>query len=206
MKLNQILVLGALLVVGTLASCSSTTTGPNNTIDPAQTPNQATSDTYYPLTEGSTWTYTGVQNYTQTATGDSTIGGKSWKRLINTAGGVAYARWVGNLLKGINISPAVNTDEIAALDITPGAQWTFDITSTGIPTHYVFTDSLQGQSITVLGKKYDDVIVVHLVYGFSFGGITQSLEGSYYYAKNVGLVEADLGPAGSIMLQSYSIK
>lgn len=111
-----------------------------------------------------------------------------------------------NKLVGINISPAISTQEIEGLDITPNARWSFDITSTGIPTHYTYVDSLQGQSITVLGHTYTDVIVLHLVYSFSFQGLSETLGGTYYFAKGVGLVEADLDQMGSIMLESYSIK
>lgn len=207
MNFKNTLVLGALLASGMFAGCSSNATGPSTSDTTQQTPNQATTDTYFPLTEGSTWTYVGIRSYTETALGDSTIGGKSWKKLTSDIGGVAYARWVGSKLMGINISPIIAPDEICGLDITQGAQWTFDLNAGGADNHYIFVDSLQGQSISVLGKNYSDVIVVHLSDYLTYAGSSfLATEALYYYAKGVGLVLADFGPSGKLELQSYSIK
>ena len=205
--MKKLLLVVSLLTATALASCSNSSSPSSPDTTPTQTNNTQTADTYFPLTEGSTWTYVGIKNYTQTASGDSTIGGKSWKKITNTAGGIAYARWVGNKLMGINIAPIVATDEICGLDITLGAQWTFDINASGATNHYIFVDSLQGQSVTVLGKTYSNVIVLHLSDYVNYAGNNfLATEGLYYYAKGIGLVKADFGVNGAVELQSYSIK
>ncbi|HYM20564.1 MAG TPA: hypothetical protein VEW28_06120 [Candidatus Kapabacteria bacterium] len=207
MKRSILLVAACAVCSFVIASCSSSTSPSSaNNNSSGDTPFQNTGDSYYPLTEGSTWTYVGAQNYTVTATGDSTGGGITWRRLVASTGASAFARWNGNQLKGINIAP-VALAELEVLDITPGAMWSFDININGGDTHYAYKDSLQGLTKTIQGKTYSDVIELRMVYSTNYGGITLlSDTATYFYAKGVGMIEANIGAIGTIDLQSYSIK
>ena len=171
-----------------------------------------TTDFWWPLTKGTTWTYTGYADYVQTVTGDTVIDGKPYANIssVSSTPGVqnstCFAYWTGTQLFSRNYGGIIATSEICAIDITPNSTWSFDITANGLVNHYVFTNLEQGLTRTVLGQSYSDVIHVHLDQSFNFGGQTSTLSGEYYYSKGIGLIEATFLGGATIYLKSYSIK
>lgn len=187
-----------------LTGCSSSPTSPGTNSNNNSNP----SDSYLPLTTGSTWTYVGVRAYTLTILGDTTYNGKSWKILNNSASvGVGFVRKDGTIYTQISPSGSPVAGEFIGLNEAPGSTWAWDISAGGVTNHYAYTNQAQGLTHTVLGKDYSNVIQVHLVYTASLNGtVVQSATGDYYYAKGIGMIDADLGSLGSSQLSSYSIK
>ncbi|MDP4220794.1 MAG: hypothetical protein Q8916_05150 [Bacteroidota bacterium] len=190
-----------------LVGCSSSPTAPTTNNNSTES-NATDSTSYFPLSTGSSWHYTGFADYTVSIVGDTTFNGHSWKIINNTASsGRGFVRKSGTTY--INFSPSGQpvAGEFIGVNEAPGSTWAWDITNNGLATHYAFTNAKQGMTHIVLGKTYKNVIDVHLDYSSTFNGVVvQTSTGEYYYAQGIGLIDADLGSLGSSQLTSYTIK
>jgi hypothetical protein len=187
----------ALSIVG----CSSS----NNPVSPDST----SSDSYFPVSKGSTWTYAGSVNYTYTAGNDTTVNGKQYTTLVSslsTATGM-YRR-DGNSY--YSYDPSTSTETLFLKDGDVNSTWSFDNSaSNGTQNHHEYTIVEKGIKHTVNGKEYSNVLHVHSVDSFQnpiTGDPIVFAEGHYYYAKGIGLIQTDLGTLGVVNLISYSIK
>jgi hypothetical protein len=194
--------------IGILTGCS------NSSIDSTEslriTNNQTTTDFYYPLTKGSTWTYTGTQNYTQRVLGDTTLNGKTYAiigmyRFDDYLTSTARAYWADSKFSSLGMYVTSST-EIVTLDTIPNSMWSTNSTVNDFTHHYDFVTAERGLIHTVLGKEYSNVIKVHVDWSYINGGQTSTQHFDYYYAKGIGLIEVASPELGNIYLQSYSIK
>ena len=189
------LLAAALLVAG----CSDS----NNPTSPGGSTN--TADSYWPTSKGSTWTYAGSVNSTVTVGNDTTIDGKQYTIMNNVPGGASFIRRDGASYYSLEGSGA--QEMLFLKDGAIGTSWTFDLTKQGALNHYTYTVTELGQTHVVNGKSYSNVMRVHLTDSVSFAGQTfMGTEADYYYAKGIGLIQADLGTLGVMNLVSYTIK
>ncbi len=181
------------------------------------------SDSYQPITKGSTWAYN-IQlagtntpiSATITMTGDvRTINGKVYyKGTEVTADGPSdgYFAHTGN----VYISRSEDElDEPYLNDNLPaGATYTLSITdpaSPSIPAQYLGTIVEKGISKTIGSKTFTNVIHTRTELQYNLGsGFQSSDKNEYYIAKGVGIIEID-GYLGSLLIArqtivSYNIK
>jgi hypothetical protein len=173
--------------------------------DPASPGSNNTGDSFWPSSKGSTWTYAGSQNYTVTAGGDTTVQGKQYTAMYREPGGTSLLRRDGASYYNTDVN---NTAEILFLkDGGVGTTWSHSIPVQGMPNNYEYKIEEVGKTHVVNGQSYSNVMRVHLNTTITFAGQTiTAAQADYYYAKGVGLIQADLGTLGVVNLISYSIK
>ncbi|MES2766740.1 MAG: hypothetical protein V4642_12770 [Bacteroidota bacterium] len=176
----------------------------------APTPTPAASN-YFPMTQGSSWTYDltvgfptdTVYTETKTITGDTTVNGKKYVRVLSTdeESTPEYFRRSNDTVFTLNEN---GNDEIVAIE-RKGASWTKTYVEEGESMTIVFNTVDKGISRTVSGKPYSDVLHVKGVGEVNIGGQTTSMEFNGYLAKGVGPIEENT-PISSAKLKTYSIK
>jgi hypothetical protein len=196
--------------------------------DSSNKPSATTSNTYLPVTKGSTWTYNDVtagksDTRTITLTGATTqINGKTYDNItINTVSsgnttGYLFASNHQYAMRVLGPQVAITLELQLGLDNqTAGYSWTTTPTDDGkvegFPTRLVNTIKETGITKTVNGKSYSNVIHTQANLQYDFGtGYTTAGTYDYYLAKGVGLIELTLNMNGSNYetetLSSYSIK
>jgi len=187
-------------------------------------------DSYLPVTASSNWTYSDVISGTKdtirlTMTGATTnIGGQTFytasgKSRINPvitenyySGNHLYIRQysIGGGVYQTYISVTLLNDTVAAgnsftASITP------DGTLAGSPARIVNTVIEKNISKVVNGVTFSNVIHTHVDLQYNYGaGFATNSTYDYYLAKGVGIIEEDLGSAGSTdetkTLMNYSVK
>ena len=160
--MQKLLVLFSFVLVVFLTGCANSPTTPTNNNNNTQSTDTSS---YLPLTTANSWTYAGnAGSYTVTVLGDTTFGGYTWKVTNNSAAaGHGYMRKEGSVYKATALPGYIIPGVVTALDETPGAQWIWDLsTQPGVTEHYVYTNSAQGLTKTVLSKTYTNVIDVKM--------------------------------------------
>lgn len=187
-----------------------------------------TSNTYLPVTKGSTWTYNDItagasDTRTITVTGATTqINGKTYDNIaINTVSsgnttGYYLASNHQYAMRVLGSQVAITLELQLGLDNqNVGYSWTTTPTDNGkvadFPARLINTIKETGISKTVNGKSYSDVIHTQGNLQYDFGtGYTTAGTYDFYLAKGVGLIELTLNTNGSNYetetLSSYSIK
>lgn len=197
---NLVQVCIALIAIVALAGCGK---------DTPASPNGTNSSEYYPLTKGSTWTYTGRSNYTMTVLGDTTVNGTTWTRLSNSLTGLTtFARKSGTTY--YNVDSLGGTERIMLKDEAVGSTWSFEVLGPNFtPNKQEFAIAETGITKTVGGHEYKDVMRVHLI-TYVFNSVTNdwslATTSDLYFSKGVGPIYYDYGALGAISLASYSIK
>ena len=218
-----------LLLVCTIAalfSCKKSDNNPNP-VNP--------SGDYMAFSQNSTWTYstttdgTAAPDYTLTMTNkDTTINGKSYKVVANSAGPNNYQGKVGADYYRFGKIEPIAPDGIEELylkaDAATGGTWGITLPPTDIPgigtvnANGTYTIVARDITKTVLTNTFTNVIHVRLIGKASsplFPGIQFTvLTGNFYYAKGIGMVSYTLEttipntPTSTtqVDVKSYSIK
>ena len=196
--------------------------------DPKPGDGATTSDSYFPVTAGSTWTYNeeiaGVASTTVIKmTGSTkTFNGKSYYEASsastvkgNQLGYFYSANHDFAILQtipgyGIDVEIHLGNDSKAA-----GYTWTTSPTVSGyvngFPAKMINTIKEKGISWVVNGKTFTNVIHSHvdLQYDLGSGFISYTVY-DFYLAKGVGMIESDTGLSGAIYdretILSYNVK
>lgn len=207
---------------------------------PATTdPPPATGD-YQPLTVGSQWNYTvngsNAGSFTFSVINkDSTINGRSYKVMANTAGSNEYIHKSGGSYYRYNPVVELNNQVVELLylkdNLAKGQTWTevktVNVTITGfgsvpVTVTLVCTIAEKGIDYVVNGVTFKDVIKVSVAPAFvaqlpvigNYAIPTDSYDLQYYYAKNVGLIysktslvitQASVNSSSETKLVAYTI-
>lgn len=191
-------------------------------------PAPGNSDSYLPVTSGTTWTYidaTSGSSETSTIkmTGSTaTFNGKTYYSMTQvsasqgTKNGYYYAANNSYALRaytpaagGLVLEIQMGNDKEAV-----GYSWTTTPTDDGeiegVPARTVNTIKEKGISKTVNGKKYNDVIHTQVSLQYDFGGYEEYALYDIYLAKGIGMIETDTSIPGGYLetqtLKSYTIK
>jgi hypothetical protein len=182
---------------------------------PATTDPPPAAGDYQPLTVGSQWSYTVTGSNAGSFTfsvinKDSTINGRSYKVMANTAGSNEYIHKSGGSYYRYNPVVELNNQVVELLylkdNLAKGQTWTevktVNVTITGfgsvpVTATLVCTIAEKGIDYVVNGVTFKDVIKVTVVPSFTaqlpppFGSTPinpDSYDLQYFYAKNVGLI------------------
>jgi len=213
-KILSILILGGAVV---LAGCSKK----NN-------PGPASSDSYLPVTSGSTWTYNDVvggstSQLTMTITGGTTTinvktyyVGKSVSPVKGTTDAYFYVANHSYAMRATAASVNVTLEMQLGNDAqNAGYSWTTTPTDNGtvngVSARMVNTIKEKNTTKVVNGKTFTNVIHTQVDLQYDLGGGFQSVAVyDIYLAKGVGMIESDTSIQGSpydvSTLTSYSIK
>jgi hypothetical protein len=196
--------------------------------DPKPGDGASTSDSYFPVTSGSTWTYkeeiAGATSSTVIKmTGNTkTFNGKSYYEATssstvkgNQLGYFYTANHDFAILQaipgyGINIEIHLGNDTKVA-----GYNWTTSPTANGLvngfPAQMINTIKEKGITWVVNGKTFTNVMHTQadLQYDLGSGFMSYSVY-DFYLAKGVGMIESDTGISGAIYdketILSYNVK
>ena len=196
------------LLLGTLVSCEQETASS----DPDPAPVKV--EDYQPTSAGSTWSYTGAISYNVTATGNNqVINGKTFQEFETKQGTTVTKSYINKdngVYTGIGMVKNMGNVAIAILNegVAVGKSWEQTAKVDGVDVKMILTMEEKGLTKTVAGRTFKDVIHVQMISSYSFMGEDLGLEltADYYFAKGVGLVFADLGTYGTVVLDSYTIK
>ncbi|WP_295794769.1 hypothetical protein [Mucilaginibacter sp.] len=196
--------------------------------DPKPGDGASTSDSYFPVTSGSTWTYkeeiAGATSSTvikmtgntktfngksyYEATSSSTVKGNTLGYFYTANHDFAILQTIPNY--GINIEIRLGNDTKAA-----GYSWTTSPTAdgyvNGFPAQMINTIKEKGITWVVNGKTFTNVMHTQadLQYDLGSGFMSYSVY-DFYLAKGVGMIESDTGISGSIYdketILSYNVK
>lgn len=186
------------------------------------------SDSYFPVSSGSTWSYKDVvgdanNTLTITMTGATSVfNSKTYYTAssVSSAHGTstgyyyaadnAYAIRATNVSAGITIELQMGNDSKAV-----GDTWTTTPTDngtiSGFPARTVNTIKEKGITKVVNGKTFTDVIHTQVDLQYNLGsGFTSTALYDFYLAKGVGMIETDTSVSGNIYeketITDYSIK
>ncbi|MEI2747545.1 MAG: hypothetical protein V9E88_02140 [Ferruginibacter sp.] len=184
--------------------------------------------TYQPWCDGSVYTYVDTTGAGATTTSqtldilaDTTIDGKTFHKTdAGSSSNLSYQNCTNGVTTLVAYNPVgTGGSTVERINTVPikenepvGATWQEVNAVTGGNAVYDYEIISKGSSRTVLGVTFPDVIHVHQTLSTEVFGISiPQAETDYYYAKNVGLIEAYTVDAffGSLLLhrvlQSYSI-
>ena len=196
--------------------------------DPKPGDGTSTSDSYFPVSAGSSWTYKEdlagatsstvikMTGKTKTFNGKSYFEATSASTVKGNSTGYFYA--VNHVFTMLQAIPQANiTVEVPVGDDSKAAGYTWTTTPTadgyiqGLPAQMVNIIKEKGISRTVNGKAFTNVIhtQVDLQYDLGAGFESYSVY-DFYLAKGIGMIESDTGIQGSVYdkqtLLSYSVK
>ncbi len=187
------------------------------------------SSTYQPTKAGSQWTYKNdnllpggsSSTYVLTATSKDTMAaGQSWRVFSNGSGSEYYRQAGSDYFQYGRFEGLGNPVELPYLKAgaNVGASWNLPVPLTvsgvTITVDAKFTIAQKGVGHTVAGKAYTNVIVVDVLLAPPAIAPIVSQKIRYYYAENVGRIQADVqvnAPIANInvnnvtTLQSFSI-
>jgi hypothetical protein len=182
---------------------------------------------FQPLTTGSNWTYittaAGGSTYKLTVTGaDSTINGRAYKILGNSNGPNNYALKQGNDYYRFGYVQTPGGGAPTGLEflylkdnLDVNGLWENTQTISGIPVKLKYKVAAKGQTRTVEGKSYSDVINVHIDFVANVPGVGELPVGTgeVYASRGIGIVQfqVTINISGNVTNQdqrllSYEIK
>jgi hypothetical protein len=163
---------------------------------------------YYPICSGSVYNYSDTSagssvgvasNYTLTYVKDTTIENKIYQKIkgagqqntyFNCTAGVSTTIVLNGTTTGGTTLPYVKITTLKSNEPV-GASYSDIISNAGQDAVYTYTIVSKGNSRTVAGKTYADVIHVKEQTTIDFlGNITPAGKSEYYFAKGVGLIES----------------
>lgn len=190
------------LLITVLASCTH-----------SAAPSPTTETNFWPLTQGSSWTYEGISSYTLTVAGDSTINGTLYTKAAKSSGGYDLFRMSDG---GMLYARESDGSEIPLLlnNAPLGKTWAYTRTVRGATLHYQHTVAEVQGIRTVNSTTYNNVVKIDVYeiekpHNGEHSEHTEQqkkLVMSRYYAHSVGLIESDAGVWGKFYLTKYSIK
>ncbi|MBK9246821.1 MAG: hypothetical protein IPM69_01595 [Ignavibacteria bacterium] len=204
----------AMIVVATFASCTKESTNPtSNVITDDQ------SESYFPLKVGNSWEYsstlpklpTFVKNEIE---GQTVINGKTYFVMNSSATSAkTNYRYENNVLYSIGVN-GFGFDEtkeyvLNNFNQSIGDSLVFVGTNPqGFPMKTVFIIKAKGATRTIKGVTYSNVIAYDNLSYYSFIGTDWTLYSTFssYYGKGVGYLGGDYGASGTYDLSSYNIK
>jgi hypothetical protein len=175
------------------------------------TPNTPTGTNYFPMTQGSHWTYEITADFgdtvltsteTKTISGDSTVNGKKYFQ-VNSSDS-EYPEFIRRSGDTVFTLSEEGIDEIMSIE-RKGASWERTFSSEGLRTTVTFTVLEKGINRSVMGKTYNDVLHVQGIGSIAIGNQTSEMEFNGYFAKGVGPIE-ETTPFTVAKLKSHSIK
>lgn len=170
---------------------------------------------YFPLTTGSTWTFTVEQpgrppfDYSATVNGDTVIDGKTYIRMSTTLStGNSYARVESNGDVYSVSGPGGVELKVLKGDPKNGETWSIDRNVGGTMNYYTYTIGNADTTCTVRGRTYANVVRVEVADSVIILGMKYPVDtGRYFFAKGVGLVQSRFDRlATTVDLISYSVK
>ena len=192
------------------------------------------SNSYSPITVGSTWTY--LRNSSDSAYKDSaykftatdstlSIGDTTYSIINSSAGGDIYygTKDTGYFRRGSLLS-SLGIDELSTFSefylprkFVKNASWTNRLTvnyqSTLLPITMVYTLKDTASVCVVLGKTYINVAHVSAIFTTTLYGFNLSLgSGDFYYAQGIGLISFNLStsdptqPTKAPVTTSFNLK
>lgn len=175
----------------------------------AQKKNQMGTSEYYPTAEGSMWTYsTSEGTVTTKVVKHEEIGGVLCARIEATMTDnkktSEYVRVTSDGVFRHRASEQTITKPLMFLKLPAAKTATWDVNSTVLGKTLKGTYKMTTGSVTIKGKKYDDVLIVTSV-DFEIDG--QKLPHTYWFAKGIGLVKQSVTFAGEkveMELDSYT--
>lgn len=164
---------------------------------------------YYPIAVGTVWTYKTSEGVVTTkVVKHEDVGGVLCARLEATMADnkktSEYIRVTNDGVYRHQASEQTITKPLLFLKVPPKKDQTWDVDSTVLGKTLKGTFTVEIGSITVAGKKYEDVAIVKSP-NFEIDG--QKLPHTYYFAKGVGLVKQVVEFAGekvTMELDSYT--
>jgi hypothetical protein len=186
------------------------------------------SDSYFPVSSGSTWSYKDVvgdanNTLTITMTGATSVfntktyyTASSVSSAHGTSTGYYYAADNAYAIRATNVSAGITIELQMGNDAKDvGYTWTTTPTDNGIisgfPARTVNTIKEKGISKVVNGKTFTDVIHTQVDLQYNLGsGFTSTALYDFYLAKGVGMIETDTSVGGNAYevetITSYTIK
>lgn len=172
------------------------------------------SNTYFPLSEGSSWTYAIAQlgsemTFTGVVDGDTIIDSKKYIVMrASTPGSSSFTRIDagGNVY---TIDPRTGAElHVLKQNLKLGDSWSFDQNSgNGTPNHYTMTVATIDTVYTVRGRQYSNVAIITVVDEANVFGTVYTISGTHLYAKGVGLIRATFPDLAFTQdLVAYTIK
>jgi hypothetical protein len=192
-------------------------------------PKPASSNSYFPVTSGSTWNYddkVGTNASTTliiTMTGQTaTINSKKYYTATSTSSasgtttGYYYATGHSFAIRATNASAAVTIElQLGNDSLAVGSTWTTTPTDNGTVSGFaartINTIKEKGITKVVNGKTYTDVIHTQVDLQYNLGlAFNSTAVYDFYLAKGVGMIETDTSVNGiayeTEILTGYTIK
>jgi hypothetical protein len=173
-------------------------------------PKPASSDSYFPVTSGSSWSYNDVVNGGTVNTlivsmtgASSVINNKTYftassvSSVNGSTTGYYYSANHSFAIRATNAAAAVTIElQLGNDSLAVGSTWTTTPTDNGtvssFPAKTINTIKEKGITKVVNGKTFTDVIHTQVDLQYNFGGGFQSTAVyDFYLAKGVGMIETD---------------
>ena len=178
---------------------------------------------FLPMTTRSHWTYSGDATFTRTVVGDTTVNGKTYAIIDQDPfnfGSIPdkyfpkrnYYRKDGNTIYVLRPDTMNVLRDCIYVNPVSGASGSYyTLTFVGgserLVTRVTYTNTKQNFRDTVDGKIYSNVMIEHMNTEIFFPGTSSVvIEGDYYFADGVGIIDQLLTPRGTEILTSYEIK
>jgi len=167
----------------------------------------AGNNTYFPLSNGSSWTYEaesffGTVEETVTIQGDTTINGRKYIRAVHSGeeGEIEYMR-------RSNDTVFAYEDGIERIRVIErqGASWSESFEEEEVSGTMTYTVKSKGGNRTVLNRQYSNILHVEATGSMEINGEVEEIEFNGYLAKGIGLIE-ESSPLAVSKLKSYTIK
>lgn len=156
-------------------------------------------ESYYPISTGSVWNYTGdYGNYTVTVVGDSTFNNKVYKKKryvydTDIEYGISRRENLSILSPITDENHEIRDILVLRDDLKIDEEWDYkSISSGGVPTPVWYKHYVEDTNATrmVLGKEYTNVLKIYTESYVNFTGSYElAITFVSYYAKGIGLIE-----------------
>jgi hypothetical protein len=185
--------------------------------EPPRTGTVPAEGVYYALTDSTQWTYTdenGLNEFTLTVVGDSTVGGVSYKKLKNSVTGTTtLVQSANNELRILTTVPNAAADSAVLRMLVDTMHlekiWVDSILLADSTSQTLFLYDISSiEDVRLLqGVEYKDVLRVRRRNYLKTASLTAYQGTNYYwYAKDIGLIELDENNGSYFRLKSYQIR
>ena len=167
---------------------------------------------YLPIATGNRWEYGGAIGYTVEFTGNTqNFNSRVYAEAETSSFGdttLSYISVENGIYTSLGFLPTADEVEFIILkdNVPEGTTWEERIEVSGIATVYKFSIGDKGISHTVEGEVFNDVIRVRMETFIEAFGVNQLVAGQdIYFARDIGIIQTDLGPVGSSDLIDFTI-